>query len=214
MAREKNKYELANAEFFANLFAQANVNPREKFPTEDDLKDSAQAVDFRGQAVLEYLSYPEVDKITKKCRRTECGDIFVSNYRNVAYCSRHCIELSLKEHYGLAWFPAGDLKKERWEYQEEPQLVPMQALVAMKRLLMDVEKRLGHSIPTESGEWDNLPVLQAQEKPSGKEQSSQSLEPDSSRPRIRAAKNPSHIPESSAPLEQPQTDQEDWLFDE
>lgn len=211
MAREKNKYELANEEFFAGLFQKANVNPREKFPTEDDLKDSVQAVDFRGQAVLEYLSYPEVDKIAKHCRG--CGDVFATNYRNVAYCSRHCIEKQLKERYGLAWFPAGDLKKERWEFQEEPQLVPMQALVAMKKLVMDVERRLGHSIPTESGEWDDqLPPL-VQEKPREKELSAPKSPKDSEQPQI-PAENLSRNPEQTVPSEQSDSDLEDWLFDE
>lgn len=211
---EVNKYEEANKEFFANLFAKANLNPKEKFPTDDDLKDSAQAVDFRGQAVLEYLSYPEVDKIAKHCRG--CGDVFTSNYRNVAYCSRHCIELQLKERYGLAWFPAGDLKKERWEYQEEPQLVPMQALVAMKKLVMDVEKRLGHSIPTASGEWEDLPALPIQETIREKEQSLP--EPSKVQKQLPTPvvpePNPSHSPELSAPLEQSDEDWVDGLFSE
>lgn len=212
MAREKNKYELANEEFFANLLAGVGVNPNEKSPGPKDLEDSAQAVDFRGQGVLEFLAYPDVDKIAKHCRR--CGEPFATNYRNVAYCSRHCIELHLKEKYGLAWFPAGDLKKERWEFQEEPQLIPMQALVAMKRLVMDVEKRLGSSIPTESGEWDNqLPPL-VPEKQDEKEQSLPEPPEGLKQPQIPAEKNPSHIPELTVPSEQSESNLEDWLFDE
>lgn len=211
MAREKNKYELENEAFFANLFAQANVNPREKIPTGDDFKDTAMAVDMRGQGVLEFLAYPSVDKIAKYCRR--CGEPFATNYRNVAYCSRHCIELHLKEKYGLAWFPAGDLKKERWEYQEEPQLIPMQALVAMKELVMDVERRLGSSIPTASGEWDDqLPPL-AQEKPHEKELS-EPMSPKDSQQLPTPAERPLHNPELKAQSAQSEKDLEGWLFDE
>lgn len=213
MPKEVNPYEEANKSFFADLFAQANLNPNEKFPTEHDLKDSAQRTDFRGQAVIVSLAYPTVDKIVKHCKR--CNDVFSSNYPNVAYCSRHCIELYLKEHYGISWRPHGDLKKERWEILEEPQIVPMQAMVAMKEFILDVEKRLGHSIQVESGEWDNqLPPL-TQEIAREKGLNLQSPAKDSEQPQIPVpVPNLSHTPELSAPLEQSQSDLEDWLFDE
>lgn len=213
MAKEVNKYEQANQEFFKNLFAKAGVNPDERHPTEADLKDSPMAVRARGEGVVEYLEYPTEEKISKKC--TGCGDVFVTNYRRVSFCSMHCIEKYLKKKYGLAWFPHGNIKKEKWEIVGEPYKVPMRALVAMKTLLMDVERLLGHSIPTESGDWANLPD---QLTPEMLQRSLQNLpEPsqDSELPQIQAPEShSSRNPESTAQLEQSDSGLEDWLFSE
>ena len=212
MAKEQNKYEKENADFLAKLLQSANINPNEKFPTDADLKDSAQAVQYRGEGLVEFLAYPTVDKISRIC--TKCKNIFVTNYPRTSFCSMHCIELYLKERYKLAWFPHGNIKKEKWEIVEEPKKVPMRALVAMKTLLMDVEKQLGHSIPTESGDWADLPesltpeILQRslQNLP---EPVSDSEQPQTPAPEQHSSRNP----EPKVQSEQSQKDLEDWLFD-
>lgn len=154
--------------FLANLLREQNIKLDEvgKNPTEADLQDAPQRTDFRGEAVLISLRYPTAEKIVKTCKRESCKQVFTSNYQAVGYCSRRCLELDLKEQYGIAWRPANDLRKERWEILEEPMMIPEKALVAMKSLVLDVERRLGR--PIEIDGEKTYPQIQIQENESEK----------------------------------------------
>lgn len=154
--------------FLANLLREQNIKLDEvgKNPTEADLRDSPQRTDFRGEAVLISLRYPTAEKIVKTCKREICKQVFTSNYQAVGYCSRRCLELDLKEQYGIAWTPRDDFRKERWEILEEPYMIPEKALRAMKQLVLDVERRLGR--PIQIDEDSTYPQIQVQENTSEK----------------------------------------------
>jgi hypothetical protein len=125
--------------------------------TANELDDNPQRVAFRGQAVLRSLEFPSEERLTKVCKYKECGNVFVSNYHSVAYCSVLCMEIELKKHFGLAWTPHARIKKERWEVRAEPEMIPMKALQAMKMIVARVEADLGHPIEIDSQAFSKIP---------------------------------------------------------
>lgn len=144
-----------------------------------DLEDTPQRVAFRGQAVLNSLEYPALEKITRICSRPNCGRYYTTNYYAVAYCSNECMQVTLKEKYGISWIPNGDIRKERWEVKAEPEMIPMEALKAMKMIVARVEHDLGHPIEYDPLVFSQLPPGLL--RPSEKKQSlaSESLELES-----------------------------------
>lgn len=133
--------------------------------TANELDDNPQRVAFRGQAVLRSLEFPSEERLTKVCKHKECGNVFVSNYHSVAYCSVLCMEIELKKHFGLAWTPHARIKKERWEVRAEPEMIPMKALQAMKMIVARVEADLGRPIEIDSQAFSRIPsgLLKASE---------------------------------------------------
>lgn len=148
------KDEKAANDFLASLLAAKGLDmpiPKEK------LDDTPQRVAFRGQAALTSLESPSVGKITRVCKRKECGRYYTTNYYAVAYCSNECMQVTLKTMYGLAWIPSEDIKKERWEVKAEPEMLPMQAIIAMKMIVARVESDLGHPIEYPELAFSQLP---------------------------------------------------------
>lgn len=125
--------------------------------TEDELDDPPQRVLFRGQGVLRSLECPTEERLTKECKNPDCGNIFTSNYYSVAYCSIICCEQALKKHYGLAWRPSSRIQRERWEVRAEPEMIPMQALKAMKMIVARVENDLGRPIEIDQEAFSRIP---------------------------------------------------------
>lgn len=125
--------------------------------TANELDDTPQRVAFRGQAVLRSLEFPSEERLTKVCKNEDCGNVFVSNYHSVAYCSVLCMEIKLKKHFGLAWTPHARIKKERWEVRAEPEMIPMRALQAMKMIVARVEADLGHPIEIDQQAFSRIP---------------------------------------------------------
>lgn len=137
---------------------------RKTTPTEEDMLDSAQRTQFRGEGVVRSLECPLAEKIVKECKRKGCGRVFATNYTAVGYCSMRCTELDLKERFGMAWIPHRDMQRERWEIRTEPYIITEEALIAMKLLVQDVENRLGRSLDTgPQREFPNVTVGQKQE---------------------------------------------------
>ena len=141
-------------------------------------EDTPQRVAFRGQAVLNSLESPSLEKITRVCARKVCGRYYTTNYYAVAYCSNECMQITLKEKYGLAWIPSADMKKERWEVKAEPEMIPMQALIAMKMIVSRVEYDLGHPIEYPELAFSQLPpglLRPSEKKPSLASESDEEL---------------------------------------
>jgi hypothetical protein len=144
--------------------------------TANELDDSPQRVAFRGQAVLRSLEFPSEERLTKVCKNEDCGNVFVSNYHSVAYCSVLCMEIKLKKHFGLAWTPHARIKKERWEVRAEPEMIPMRALQAMKMIVARVEADLGRPIEIDQQAFSRIPsgILKENTEDSEKESESPS----------------------------------------
>lgn len=164
--RTKKKQTAAEKEasdFLKNLLAEHGIeSPLPKTThgspvTEEELDDPPQRVLFRGQGVLRSLETPTEERLTKECKNPDCGNIFTSNYHSVAYCSIICCEQALKKHYGLAWRPSSRIQKERWEVRAEPEMIPMQALKAMKMIVSRVESDLGRPIEIDQEAFEKIP---------------------------------------------------------
>lgn len=123
----------------------------------EELDDSPQRVAFRGQGVLRSLEFPTEERLTKICKSPDCNAYFTSNYHSVAYCSILCMETDLQKYFGLSWRPHARIKKERWEVRAEPEMIPMQALQAMKMIVTKVEADLGHPIEIDEQAFSKLP---------------------------------------------------------
>lgn len=143
-----------------------------------ELDDPPQRVMFRGQGVLRSLEYPNEARLTRVCKSPDCGAYFVTNYYSVAYCSILCMEQDLKKYFGLAWKPHARIKKERWEVQAEPEMIPMQALQAMKMIVTRVETDLGRPIEIDEQAFSQLPSgVLSEKKPSSASSQSQEVLP-------------------------------------
>jgi hypothetical protein len=113
-------------------------------PDPEEKKDPPELVQFRGEAVLYALEYPLSPRVTKVC--SSCKEPFQSYYKSVGHCSQECRVRALREHFGLAWSPNRELKKEKWEVRAEPRTIPLKALQAMKAIVAQAEADLGYSI--------------------------------------------------------------------
>lgn len=163
--------------WLADLLAQHGVSAP---PPVEALKDTPQRVSFRGQAVLTSLEYPSIERITRICRREGCNRYYTTNYHAVAYCSNECMEIRLKNEYGIAWFPHTQVRKERWEIRAEPEMIPMQALKAMKMIVSRVEHDLGYPIEIDELVFSKLPpglLRPSEKKPSLASESSEAFLP-------------------------------------
>lgn len=130
----------------AELLAKHGVK-KEDFdilPDEEEKKDPPERVRFRGEAVLYALEYPLSPRVTRTCK--ECGEPFLTLYKSVGYCGNECAIINLRKHFGLAWRPNRDKRKEKWEIQSEPKTIPLKALQAMKAIVAQAEADLGYSI--------------------------------------------------------------------
>lgn len=156
------------ADLMASVGIKQTVPTEAVFDAEEILKDTPQRVSFRGQAVLNSLEYPELEKITRLCKGTDCGRYYTTNYFAVAYCSNECMQLEMKTRYGISWIPDAQAKKERWEVRAEPEMIPMQALQAMKMIVTRVEHDLGYPIEIPELAFSQLPpgLLRPSEKKS------------------------------------------------
>lgn len=157
----KSKADIAAAAMFADILASVGI--KNDIPTEaildaeEILKDTPQRVSFRGQAVLTSLAYPEAERITRICKAEDCGRYYTTNYYAVAYCSNECMQIEMKTRYGISWIPNVNVRKERWEIRAEPEMIPMQALKAMKMIVSRVEHDLGHPIEIDELVFSQLP---------------------------------------------------------
>lgn len=157
----KSAADKAAAEMLASIMASVGI--KQDIPTEaildadEILKDTPQRVSFRGQAVLTSLAYPEAERITRICKAEDCGRYYTTNYAPVAYCSNECMQLEMKARYGISWIPDVYARKERWEVRAEPEMIPMQALIAMKMIVARVESDLGHPIEIPELAFSQLP---------------------------------------------------------
>jgi hypothetical protein len=113
---------------------------------EKEYADSPEQIKFRGIGVLYALEYPLSPRVTKTCKRESCGSVFLTNYNAVGYCSNECLQKDLSDRYGIKWEPNERGRKERWEVRVPPQIIPMQALRAMKAIVNQAELDLGHPI--------------------------------------------------------------------
>jgi hypothetical protein len=130
----------------AELLAKHGVK-KEEFdilPDEEEKKDPPERVRFRGEAVLYALEYPLSPRVTKRCK--ECNEPFLTLYKSVGYCGNECAVIHLRKHFGIAWRPSRDRRKEKWEIQAEPKTIPLKALQAMKAIVAQAEADLGYSI--------------------------------------------------------------------
>lgn len=176
----KKQAEAEAAADLAAILAQFNVKSPEPETTHGEpvkpheLDDTPQRVLFRGQGVLRSLEMPTEERLTKVCKNEDCGNVFTSNYHSVAYCSVLCTEQELKRRYGLAWTPHARIRKERWEVRAEPEMIPMQALQAMKMIVSRVEADLGRPIEIDEQAFSRIPsgILKESESPSASEESS------------------------------------------
>jgi len=152
--------------FLADLLAKHGVKTPEKDlkvehgePVQPkELDDSPQRVMFHAQGILRSMDCPTEVRLTRICKNEECEyPIFTTNYASEAYCSILCAEIHLKKYFGLAWKPSARIKRERWEIRTEPEIIPMQALQAMKMIVDRVELDLGHPIPIDEEAFSRLP---------------------------------------------------------
>lgn len=143
--------------FLADLLAKHGVVTPESVLTVEhgepvtskELDTSPQQVMFHAQGILRSLDYPTEVRLTRICKNDDCLEVFATNYRSVAYCSTLCCAYDLKKYFGISWKPNARIKKESWEITEEPEIIPLRALQAMKMIVDRVERDLGHPIPTE-----------------------------------------------------------------
>lgn len=204
--------------WLAGLLAEHGVSKENAPPPLETLKDTPQRVSFRGQAVLRSLAYPEAERITRVCSREGCGNVYTTNYWAVAYCSNECMEYRLKHEYGMSWIPHAQMKKERWEVRTEPEMIPMQALKAMKMIVSRVEHDLGHPIEIDELSFSKLPpgLLRPSEKKSPS--ASESPEASYSEESFQAPQedhlplDTQIIPAQSEPLQQEEDDLLSLLF--
>jgi hypothetical protein len=173
-----------------------------------ELDEPPQRVLFHAQGVVRSLEHPTEKRITKLCG--ECGDPFTTNYYSVGFCSTLCLEIKCKRDFGLAWKPHARLKKEKWEVVAQPEIVPIQALRAMKMIVAKVESDLGYPIEIDEQAFSSLPSgLLRQDSRSESEPSSAS-----SSPQEVSSALPEEIPPIPAP-EEPEPEDVDldaWLY--
>lgn len=162
-AKKQTAAEKEASDFLKSLLAEHGIkNPLPETThgepvREEELDDPPQRVMFRGQGVLRSLECPTEERLTKVCKNESCGNVFTSNYVSVAYCSILCCEQELKRRYGLAWKPSARIHKERWEVRAEPEMIPMQALRAMKMIVARVESDLGYPIEIDQQAFSRIP---------------------------------------------------------
>lgn len=129
----------------AALLAKHNIKPAEV-----DAEVAAESIDppdmirFRAEGALYSLEYPLSRMLTRKCKW--CKDPFRTNYQGQAYCGNACMASHLREKFGIAWTPANKVKKERWEIRVPAQVIPLQALLAMKTIVAQAEADLGYPL--------------------------------------------------------------------
>ena len=171
--KKQTQAEKEASDFLKSLLAEHGIeNPLPETThgapvTDEELDDPPQRVLFRGQGVLRSLECPTEERLTKVCKNEDCGNVFTSNYYSVAYCSIICCEYALKKHYGLAWKPSSRIQRERWEVRAEPEMIPMQALKAMKMIVARVESDLGYPIEIDQQAVSRIPsgILKPESKP-------------------------------------------------
>lgn len=131
----------------AALLAKHNVTaPIVDEEVADYSNESADTQRFRAEGILYSLEYPLSPRVTKTCKRQECGRPFLTNYAAVAYCGNECLALDLRQHFGIAWVPHNRVKKEKWEVRAPAQIIPLQALLAMKTIVAQAEADLGYQL--------------------------------------------------------------------
>lgn len=129
----------------AALLAKHNIKPTESDPVvAAESIDPPDMIRFRAEGALYSLEYPMSRMITRKCKW--CKDPFRTNYQGQAYCGNACMANHLREHFGIAWTPSNRVKKERWEVRVPAQIIPLQALLAMKTIVTQAEADLGHPL--------------------------------------------------------------------
>lgn len=62
---------------------------------------------LQSEGVLLHLLKP-TRFVSKKCKREECGEVFGTSYRAVAYCSDNCRAKDLENQTGIRWNPHTD----------------------------------------------------------------------------------------------------------
>lgn len=131
----------------AALLAKHNVKAPVVDPeVEEYSNESPETQRFRAEGILYSLEYPLSPRVTKTCKRQECGRPFLANYASVAYCGNECLALDLRQHFGIAWVPHNRVKKEKWEVRAPAQIIPLQALLAMKTIVAQAEADLGYQL--------------------------------------------------------------------
>lgn len=129
----------------AALLAKHNIKPAEADPVVAEASiDPPDMVRFRAEGALYSLQYPMSRMLTRRCKW--CNDPFRTNYQGQAYCGNACMAKHLRDHFGIAWTPANQVKKERWEVRVPPQIIPLQALLAMKTIVAQAEADLGYPL--------------------------------------------------------------------
>lgn len=58
---------------------------------------------LQSEGVLAILTTRAKGLIQKKCKRAECGEIFMSRYKGVAYCSNTCRGKEMESQIGVHW---------------------------------------------------------------------------------------------------------------
>jgi hypothetical protein len=131
----------------AALLAKHNVKaPVIDEEVADYSNETPETQRFRAEGILYSLEYPLSPRVTKVCKREECKRPFLSNYAAVAYCGNECLALDLRQHFGIAWVPHNRVKKEKWEVRAPAQIIPLQALLAMKTIVAQAEADLGYQL--------------------------------------------------------------------
>jgi hypothetical protein len=130
----------------AELLARAGVAKEDfdSLPDDEEKKDPPERVRFRGEAVLYALEYPLSPRVTRICKG--CKEPFLTVYKGWAYCSNECAVVHLKKHFGLAWRPNSEARKEVWERHGSAGTIQLKALQAMKAIVAQAEADLGYSI--------------------------------------------------------------------
>lgn len=131
----------------AALLAKHNVKaPVIDEEVADYSNETPETQRFRAEGILYSLEYPLSPRVTKVCKREECKRPFLANYASVAYCGNECLALDLRQHFGIAWVPHNRVKKEKWEVRAPAQIIPLQALLAMKTIVAQAEADLGYQL--------------------------------------------------------------------
>lgn len=129
----------------AALLEKHNIKPATTDPVVvAESVDPPDTVHFRAEGALYSLEYPLSRMLTRRCK--ECNDPFRTNYQGQAYCGNACMAEHLRKHFGIAWTPSNRVKKERWEIRVPAQVIPLQALLAMKTIVAQAEADLGYPL--------------------------------------------------------------------
>lgn len=100
---------------------------------------------LRAEGVLLFLQTAGRALLTKKCARKECGQLFGTQYKNVAYCSDPCRSKEMEQRWGIIWDNSKDTYRDGLD-AERPLVVGPKAYDALiqmaERLLADRDSLL------------------------------------------------------------------------